>query len=97
VTKKQKRDDNDTNVVFNVVKDFNVVNENKKKVKNNKFTKNERDVNETFNVVNDDEIVRRETNVDENFFRDVFRDHDNDNACQSFASNRFIKKSNLIR
>ncbi len=82
VTKKQKRDDNDTNVVFNVVKDFNVVNENKKKVKNNKFTKNERDVNETFNVVNDDEIVRRETNVDEDFFRDVFRDRDNDNAFE---------------
>jgi hypothetical protein len=43
---------------------------------------NERDVNETFIVVNDDEIVRRETNVDEDFFRDVFRDCDNDNALE---------------
>jgi hypothetical protein len=32
--------------------------------------------------VNDDEDVRRETNVDEDFFRDVFRDRDNDNAFE---------------
>jgi hypothetical protein len=32
--------------------------------------------------VNDDEIVRREINVDEDFFRNVFRDRDNDNAFE---------------
>jgi hypothetical protein len=32
--------------------------------------------------VNDDEVVRRETNVDEDFFHDVFRDRDNDNAFE---------------
>jgi hypothetical protein len=33
-----------------------------------------------FDIVNDDEIARRETNVDKDFFRDVFRDRNNDNA-----------------
>jgi hypothetical protein len=32
--------------------------------------------------VNNDEIVRREMNVDEDFFRDVFRDRDNNNAFE---------------
>jgi hypothetical protein len=32
--------------------------------------------------VNDDEIVRRETNVDEDSFRDVFHDRDNNNALE---------------
>jgi hypothetical protein len=56
------------------------VNKIEKNVDDDEFAKNERDVNETFVVVNDVKIVRREMNVDEDFFRDVFRDRDNDNA-----------------
>ncbi len=80
VTKKQKWNDNDANNVFNIVDNFNVVNKIEKNVDDDEFAKNERDVNETFVVVNDVKIVRREMNVDEDFFRDVFRDRDNDNA-----------------
>ncbi len=82
VTKKQKRNDDDANDVFNVVNDFNVANEIEKNVDNDEFAKNERDVNEIFIVVNDDEIVRREINVDEDFFHNVFRNRDNDNAFE---------------
>jgi hypothetical protein len=82
VTKKQKRDDDDANDVFNVVDDFNTANEIEKDVDDDELANNERDVNEIFDVVNDDEIVRRETNVDEDFFRDVFRHRDNDNAFE---------------
>jgi hypothetical protein len=80
VTKKQKRNDDNANDVFNVVDDINAANVNKEIDDDDEFKKNERDVNETFNVMNDDEIVRRETNVNEDFFRDVFCDRDNNNA-----------------
>jgi hypothetical protein len=82
VTKKQKRDDDDTNDVFNVVDDFDAANKIEKNVVDDELANNERDVDETFDVVNDDEIVRCETNVNEDFFRDVFRDRDNDNAFE---------------
>jgi hypothetical protein len=82
VTKKQKRNDNDANDVFDVVNDFDAANEIEKDVNDDELANSERDVNETFDVVNDDEIVRRETNVDEDFFRDVFRDRDSDNALE---------------
>ncbi len=78
VTKKQKRDDDNANDVFNVVDDFDAANEIEKNVDDDELAKNKRDVDEFFVVVNDDEIVRRKTNVDEDFFRDVFRDRDND-------------------
>jgi hypothetical protein len=80
VTKKQKRNDDDANDVFDVVNNFDAANANEKIDDDDELEKNERDVDETFNVVNDDEVVRCEMNVDENFFRDVFRDRDNDNA-----------------
>ncbi len=80
VTKKQKRNDDDMNDVFNVVNDFNAANKIEKNVDDDELAKNERDVNEMFDIVNDDEIARRETNVDKDFFRDVFRDRNNDNA-----------------
>jgi hypothetical protein len=82
VTKKQKRNDDDMNDVFNVVDDFNVANEIEENVDDDELAKNERDVDEFFIIVNDNEIVRRETNIDEDFFRDVFRDRDNDNALE---------------
>jgi hypothetical protein len=82
VTKKQKRNDDDANDAFNVVNDFDAANEIEKNVDDDEFANNERDVDETFNVVNDDEVVRRETNADEDFFRDVFRDRDSDNAFE---------------
>jgi hypothetical protein len=82
VTKKQKRNDNDANDVFNVVDDFNAANEIEKDVDDDELANNERDVDEISDVVNDDEIVRRKTNADEDFFRDVFRDRDNDNAFE---------------
>jgi hypothetical protein len=75
VSKKQKRNDDDAN-------DFDAANEIKKDVDDDELANSERDVDEAFDVVNDDEIVRRETNVDEDFFRDVFRDRDNDNALE---------------
>jgi membrane-associated HD superfamily phosphohydrolase len=87
VTKKQKRNDDDANDVFNVVNDFDAANEIEKNVDDNELANNEHDVDEIFDVVNDDEIVRRETNVDEDFFRDVFHDRDNNNAfekCKRF-------------
>jgi hypothetical protein len=80
VTKKQKRNDDDANDVFDIVDDFNTASEIEKDVDDDELANNERDVNEAFDVVNNDEIVRRKTNVDEDFFRDVFRDRDNDNA-----------------
>jgi hypothetical protein len=67
---------------FNIVNDFDAANEIEKNVDNDELANNEYDVNEVFNVVNDDEIVRRKTNVDEDFFRDVFRDRDNNNALE---------------
>jgi hypothetical protein len=82
VTKKQKRDDDDANDVFDVADDFNAANEIEENVDDDELANNERDVDETFDVVNDDEIVRRETNVDEDFFRDVSRDRDSDNALE---------------
>ncbi len=82
MTKKQKRNDDDANDVFNVVDDFNAANKIEKNVDDDELAKNECDVDEIFNVVNDDKVVRRETNVDEDFFRDVFRDRDNDNAFE---------------
>jgi hypothetical protein len=82
VTKKQKRNDDDANDVFNVVNNFDAANEIKENVDDDELANNERDVDETFNVVNDDEILRRKTNVDEDFFRDVFRDRDDDNAFE---------------
>ncbi len=82
VTKKQKRNDDDANDVSNVIDDFDAANEIEKNVDDDELASNERDVDEIFDVVNDDEIVRRETNVDEDFFRDVFRDRDNDNAFE---------------
>ncbi len=78
MTKKQKRTDDNANDVFNVVDDFDAANEIEKNVDDDELAKNKRDVDEFFVVVNDDEIVRRKTNVDEDFFRDVFRDRDND-------------------
>ncbi len=82
VTKKQKRNDDDANDVFDVVNDFDVMNEIEENVDDDEFANNKRDVDETFDIVNDDEIARRETNVDEDFFRDVFRDRDNENALE---------------
>jgi hypothetical protein len=82
VTKKQKRNNDDTNDVFDVVDNFNIANKIEKNVDDDELANNERDVDEIFDVVNDDEIVRRETNVDEDFFRDVFCDRDNDNAFE---------------
>jgi hypothetical protein len=82
VMKKQKRNDDDANDVSDVVDDFNAANEIEKDVDDDELANNERDADEIFDVVNDDEIVRRETNVDEDFFRDVFRDHDNDNEFE---------------
>jgi hypothetical protein len=82
VTKKQKRNDDDANDVFDVVDDFNAANEIEKNVDDDELANNERDVNETFDVVNDDEVVRREMNVDEIFFHDVSRDRNNDNAFE---------------
>jgi hypothetical protein len=82
VTKKQKRNDDDANDAFDVVDDFDAANEIEEDVDDDEFANNERDVDEIFDVVNDDEVVRRETNVDEDFFRDVFRDRDNDNALE---------------
>jgi hypothetical protein len=82
VTKKQKRNDDDTNDVFNVVDDFDAANEIEENVDDDELANNERDIDEIFDVVNDDEVVRRETNVDEDFFRDVFRDRDSDNALE---------------
>jgi hypothetical protein len=82
VTKKQKRNDDDANNIFNVVNDFDVANEIEKDVDDDELANNERDADETFDIVNDDEVVRREINVDEDFFRDVFRDRDNDNAFE---------------
>jgi hypothetical protein len=82
VTKKQKRNDDDANDVFNVVDDFDAANEIKKNVDDDEFAKNKCDVDETFNVVNDNEIAHREMNVDEDFFRNIFRDRDNDNALE---------------
>ncbi len=64
VTKKQKRDDDDTNDVFNVVDDFDVANANEEIDDDDEFEKSEHDVDETFDIVNDDEIVHREMNVD---------------------------------
>jgi hypothetical protein len=82
VTKKQKRNDDDANDIFDVINDFDAANKIEKDVDDDEFANNERDVDEAFDVVNDDEIVRRETNVDEDFFRDVFRDRNNDNAFE---------------
>jgi hypothetical protein len=82
VTKKQKRNDDDANDVFNIVDDFDVVNANEEIDDDDEFEKSERDVDEAFDVVNDDEIARRETNVNEDFFRNVFRNRDNDNAFE---------------
>jgi hypothetical protein len=82
VTKKQKRNDDDANDAFDVVDDFDAANEIEENVDDDELANNERDVDEAFNVVNDDEIARRETNVDEDFFRDVFRDRDIDNALE---------------
>jgi hypothetical protein len=82
VTKKQKRNDDDANDAFDVADDFDAANEIEKNVDDDELANSERDVNEAFDVVNDDEIVRRETNVDEDFFRDVFRDRDSDNALE---------------
>jgi hypothetical protein len=82
VTKKQKRNDDDANDAFDVVDDFDAANEIEENVDDDELASNERDVDEAFDVVNDDEVVRRETNVDEDFFRDVFRDRDSDNALE---------------
>ncbi len=82
MTKKQKRNDDDANDVFNIVDDFDVVNANEEIDDDDEFEKSERDVDEAFDVVNDDEIARRETNVNEDFFRNVFRNRDNDNAFE---------------
>jgi hypothetical protein len=82
VSKKQKRNDDDANDVFDVADDFDAASETEKDVDDDELANNERDADETFDVVNDDEVVRRETNVDEDFFRDVFRDRDNDNALE---------------
>jgi hypothetical protein len=82
VTKKQKRNDDDANDVFDVVDDFNAANEIERIVDDDEFVKSERDVDDASSVVNDDETARRETNVDEDFFRDVFRDRDNDDTLE---------------
>jgi hypothetical protein len=79
VKKKQKRDDDDSNDVFNVVDDFNAANEIEEN-EDDELAKSERDIDETSNAMNDDEIARHETNDDEDFFRDVFRDRDRNNA-----------------
>jgi hypothetical protein len=79
--KKQKRNDDDANDVFNVVDDFDAANEIEKN-DDDEFAKDERDINEASNTMNDDEIARRETNDDEDFFRDVFRDRDRNNAFE---------------
>jgi hypothetical protein len=82
VTKKQKRNDNDANDVFNVVDDFDAASEIEEIDDDDELEKNERDVDDTSNVVNDDETARRETNVDEDSFRDVFRDRRSDDALE---------------
>jgi hypothetical protein len=82
VTKKQKRNDNDANDAFDVADDFDAANEIEKDVDDDELANSERDVDEASDAVNDDEIARRETNVDEDFFRDVFRDRDSDNALE---------------
>jgi hypothetical protein len=82
VTKKQKRNDDDANDVFDVVDDFDAANEIEKDVDDDELANNERDVDEAFDIVIDDEIVRRETNVDEDFFRDISFDRDSDNALE---------------
>jgi hypothetical protein len=82
VTKKQKRNDDDANDVFDVVDDFDAANEIEEDVDDDELANNERDADETSDVVNDDEVARRETNADEDFFRDVFRDRDDDNALE---------------
>jgi hypothetical protein len=82
VTKKQKRNDDDANDAFDVADDFDAANKIEEDVDDDELANSERDVDEAFDVVNDDEVVRRETNADEDFFRDVFRDRDNDNAFE---------------
>jgi hypothetical protein len=82
VSKKQKRNDDDANDVSDVVDDFDAASEIEENVDDDELANSERDVDEAFDVVNDDEVAHRETNVDEDFFRDVFRDRDNDNALE---------------
>jgi hypothetical protein len=74
--KKQKRNNDDANDIFNVVDDFDVANEIEKSDDDDELAKNARDVDETSKAMNENEIIRRETNDDENSFRDVFRDRD---------------------
>jgi hypothetical protein len=76
VKKKSKRDDDDSNDVFDVVDDFNAANEIEESDDDDELAKNERDVNEASKTINNDKIIRRETNDDEDSFRDVFRDRD---------------------
>jgi hypothetical protein len=74
--KKQKRDNDDVNNIFNVVDDFDAANEIEKNDDDDELARDERDADETSKTINDDEIIRRETNDDEDSFRDVFRDRD---------------------
>jgi hypothetical protein len=78
----KKRNNDDANDVFDVADDFNAASANEEIDDDDELEKSERDADEAFDVVNDDEVARRETNVDENFFRDVFRNRDNDNALK---------------
>jgi hypothetical protein len=76
VKKKQKRDDDDANDVFDVVDHFDAANEIEENNDDDELAKNERDVNEASISANDDKVVCRETNDDENSSRDAFCDRD---------------------
>jgi hypothetical protein len=82
VAKKQKRNDDDTNDVFNDVDDFNTANEIEDDDNDDELAKSERDVNEASITLNDDEIARRETNDDEDFSHDAFRERDAFEKCK---------------
>jgi hypothetical protein len=69
VMKKQKWNDDNANNIFNIINNFNIANAIEKIDDDDKFKKSKRDVDETLNVMNDNEIVYRETNVNEDLLR----------------------------
>jgi hypothetical protein len=56
------------------INNFDAANEIEKNDDNDELAKDKRDADETSKTMNDDKIIRRETNDDEDSFRDVFRD-----------------------
>jgi hypothetical protein len=74
--KKQKRNNDDANDVSDVVDDFDAANEIEERNYDDELARNERVADKASTAMNDDEIIRRETNDDEDSFRDVFRDQD---------------------